>query len=82
MDQGIDFSRVKTREEIHGYIPQVKVDGFVFPLLACDLEGIDEDFVSWKDTVNGYERHSLVSDARKITLGKTAHPIFSIIKQF
>lgn len=83
MDQGIDFSTVKQREELHGYIPQVKVDGFVFPVLACDINGIDEDVLSWKDAVNGYSPHSLVHDVQEVTgLKETPHAIFSIVKQW
>ena len=82
MDQGIDFSNAKHREELHGYIPQTKIEGFVYPLLACDVGEIDEDILSWKDPHEGYLPHSLVEDVKTITGYTTTRPIFSIVKQW
>ena len=82
-DQGIDFSAVKTRTEVMGYIPQVKERGFSHPLLACDLTGIDEDLIGWKDHFHGFERHNLVNDVRDILEGQVpSQPIFSIVKHW
>ena len=82
MDQGIDFSSVIHLEEVHGYIPQAKVKGFTFPFLACDICGIDEDLVGWKDKHQGYRPHNLVNDAKTITASKILLPVFSIVKQW
>ena len=82
MDQGISFMSAKHREELHGYIPQASVPGFVFPLLACDISGIDEDLIGWKDKANGYGPHSLVEDVQRITGTQILHPIFSIVQQW
>jgi hypothetical protein len=84
MDQGIDFSSAKHREELHGYIPQVRVPGFVFPLLACDISsnGIDENLIGWKDKDHGYAPHSLVDDVERITRCQMLHDIFSIVQQW
>lgn len=82
MDQGIDFSSVTHLEEVHGYIPQAKVKGFTFPFLVCDISGIDEDLVGWKDKHQGYIPHSLFHDAQRITESKILHPIFSIVKEW
>jgi hypothetical protein len=84
MDQGIDFSCAKHREELHGYIPQVRVPGFVFPLLACDISsnGIDEALIGWKDKDHGYAPHRLVDDVERITKSQMLHTIFSIVQQW
>ena len=82
MDQGIDFSSAKLHEELHGYIPQAKVEGFVYPLLACDVTEIDDDIISWKDPNGGYVPHSLVEDVKNITGCTSTHPVFSIVKQW
>jgi hypothetical protein len=84
MDQGIDFSSVKHLEEVHGYIPQARVPGFLFPLIACDLAGVDEELIGWKDNKHrGYSHHSLVKDVQAITGRTTFHPgCFSIVKQW
>jgi hypothetical protein len=84
MDQGIDFSTAKHREELHGYIPQVRVPGFVFPLLACDISSneIDENLIGWKDKDHGYAPHSLVDDVERITRSQMLHEIFSIVQQW
>lgn len=82
MDQGIDFSIAKHREELNGYIPQVRVPGFVFPILACNIQGIDEDLIGWSDNIHGYAPHSLVDDIERITKSKPSHPIFSIVQQW
>ncbi|CAB9508020.1 protease [Seminavis robusta] len=83
MDQGIDFSSVKDREELHGYIPQVRVPGFVFPLLACDITSVHDDLIGWKDPKNGFVPHNLVQDVERITNhSKLPHPVFSVVRQW
>lgn len=82
MDQGINFSKVIHLEEVHGYIPQVKVKGFLFPLIACDIQGIDEDLIGWKDKEHGYIPHSLVHDLEAITESKALNAVFAIVRQW
>jgi hypothetical protein len=82
MDQGIYFRKVTHLEDIHGYIPQVKVKGFLFPFLICHITGIDEDLIGWKDKHHGYSPHSLVHDVQKITGSNVHHAVFSIVKQW
>jgi hypothetical protein len=79
-DQGIDFSAVKHLNSLTGYIPQMKVPGFAYPLLACDLRDVDDDLVGWKDQFHGYEPHNLVHDAYAIIGGEPLKPCFSIVK--
>ena len=82
MDQCIGFSRAMHRTELHGYIPQIRVPGFVYPLLACDMKNIDEDLLGWKDKDHGYAPHNLVDDVERITKSKSLHAIFSIVQQW
>ena len=83
MDQGIDFSATKDRPEMHGYIPQVEVKEFPYPLLAADISGIDTDLVGWSDSKRGFAPHNLVQDIQDIAADlEIAHPIFSIVKQY
>ena len=34
-------------DEIFAYIPSVMKNGFQFPILLCDVSGIDEELISW-----------------------------------
>jgi len=82
MDQGIAFSQVTHLEEVQGYIPQTKAEGCFYPLIACDIEGIDEDLIGWKDKHVGYAPHSLFHDVQTITEGRIRRPVFSIVQQW
>lgn len=62
VDQKIDFSSI---QEISGYIPQVKVGGFLFPFLATDTDSIDKDFlIGWKDQNRTYDDWNLIYDVK------------------
>lgn len=82
MDQGIDFSSVKHLHEVHGYIPQTRVKGFGYPFLSCDIRGVDEDLVGWKDQFRGFGPHSLIDDVHAITGSSMLNPVFSVVKQW
>jgi len=69
-------------DEIHAFIPQVRVKGVSFPMLTCDISAIDEDLLGWRDQIRGYDVHNLIHDVYAITRSKPLHPIFSIVKQF
>jgi hypothetical protein len=83
-DQGRSFSSVKHRQEVHGYIPQVVVEGgFAHPLIACDISKVDKDLIGWNDHLQGFEKHNLVSDVRSILKGREpTKPVFSIVKHW
>jgi len=79
-DQRINFSSVKHRHEVHGYVPQVRDNAFPHPLLACDISNLDTDLIGWFDNQHGFDMHNLVDDARHI-LGSAPLPphAFSIV---
>jgi hypothetical protein len=33
---------ISFQTDILAYVPQIKVGGFLFPFLACDVDGLDE----------------------------------------
>ncbi|KAL7553599.1 hypothetical protein ACHAWF_016906 [Thalassiosira exigua] len=83
MDQGISFSKVTHLKEVHGYVPQAKVNGFLFPLLACDIDGINAELIGWKDEERGFNAHSLLCDVAAITKSKTLpNMVFSVVRQW
>ena len=55
----VDFTNVP---EMVAYIPQIKVFDFDFPLLACDIDGVDKSLVGWKDPKHSYDKHNLIFD--------------------
>jgi len=57
-DQDKQFSE----ENIPWYIPEVVHSRFSFPLLLCDVDGIDPDMIGWKDPSRSLRDHSLVYD--------------------
>lgn len=70
MDQQKDFSSCISFETF-GYIPQLRVPGFHFPLLACDIDGIDVNLIGWRDPYTrrnvsrpheNYDDHNLIYD--------------------
>lgn len=80
-DQGIRFSQVKTRQEVEGYIPNMKETGFSFPLLAfSETEKIDADLFDWK----GHDEHPetfVTSDIREVLDGaEPSHTVLSPVR--
>jgi hypothetical protein len=82
MDQGIDFSTITHHQDLHGYIPQVQVPGFVYPLLAADVSGVDSDLIGWRDHRQGFNPHNLIHDMEQIINQKHFPPGFSIVQQY
>ncbi|KAL7559500.1 hypothetical protein ACA910_010314 [Epithemia clementina (nom. ined.)] len=59
MVQNIDYS---SNAEIYGYIPQIKLVELAFPVLACDVDGIHQELIGWKDEGNCYDFHNMIFD--------------------
>lgn len=66
---------------MQGYIPQSREPDFAHPLLACDIDDVDEELIGWKDQF-GFDPHNLVNDAYAIIGGKPLQPVFSIVRQW
>ncbi len=79
-DQGKNFHEVIHTQEVQAYIPQIIENGFEYPLIACDIDEIEESLLGWNDHLYGFSRHNLTNDVKEI-LGDDLHkPIFSIVK--
>ena len=57
--------------EIYAYVPQVKIGGFAYPFLLCDVDKIDDGYVGWNDPYNGYDHHNMIFDIPKVAQAKT-----------
>ena len=78
---GADFSDVPG-EIFEAYVPQLKVKGFNFPLIACDISSIDPKFIGWKDEDGDHSEHVLFTDLPPEVTGNKDKPIFSIMKHW
>jgi len=58
-DQKIDFSSIK---DIDGYIPQVRIGSYAYPLLACDIDDVDQTLIGWNDPGTSYDEYNMVFD--------------------
>ena len=57
------FEEVK---EIDSYVPMITMKESSFPLLLCDINDIDEEYIGWSDPNGGYIRHNLVHDVKRV----------------
>ena len=83
-DQGIPFGAVLHHPEVNGYVPQSTLKGRTFPLLACDIDEIDEDLIGWTDDERGYAPHNLLHDLEAVAANGAPRqgPVVSIIRQW
>jgi hypothetical protein len=65
-DQEICMSDVPS---INGYVPQVQSAVFSYPLLACNIAGINEDLLEWKDPSRPHSFYDLTKDAEMLLRG-------------
>jgi len=61
--QGKPFSNEDSRS---GYIPQVYSKAFAFPLIACQIDDIDEELFDFNDPSRSYLYYDLTNDAEKL----------------
>jgi hypothetical protein len=76
------LSTIKHHQDLSGYIPQVQVPGFVYPLLATDINGVDSDLIGWQDRRQGYDPHNLIHDVQHITNKRDTSSLFSTVQQY
>ena len=84
IDQRKDFSS-GVGIECFGYIPSLEVDGFHFPLLACNIDDVDVGLIKWKDPNHKkenahrqYDEHNLIFDVSR----ERRNAVFSAVKHF
>jgi len=58
-DNKIDFSTV---QEINAYVPQIIDPNLSFPILACDVDSIDQNLIGWNDPHRSYDFHNVLYD--------------------
>jgi len=66
----------------YGYIPSVDDPTFEYPLLACNISGFGEEFLSWSDPSieYPYDKHNLIYDMP--SLANDDKQIFLIVKSW
>lgn len=77
-DQGIPFSGVKS---ISTYVPQVESNVHSYPLLACNIDGIDPELFDWTDPSRPHGYYDLTKDCEEL-IGKEeleGKHVFSIL---
>lgn len=73
----MNFSNV---DVISAYIPQVKNENFLYPLIACDVEHIDNELFDWNDPDRPFSYYSVVKDAKRLLAnqpGASTEKVFS-----
>ena len=65
-DMCIPFSEVTS---ISAYVPQVDSPVYSYPLLACNIDGIDPDLLDWTDPDRPYSFYDLTKDAEVLLKG-------------
>jgi hypothetical protein len=82
-DQGISFYDAPG---IHLYVPKYDVPILKFPLVACDLRAIDEDYIEWNSPECEIAKYSLYKDVQPLVkeLGVDAksQQLWSICTQY
>jgi len=69
------FTEVK---EISAYIPQVKLYGYPFPLILCNLGHINNDYIGWTSPRRSHEFYNVINDIPSLT----GLPLFANAKQW
>ena len=70
VSKSLSSARFEDVEEINGYVPQVEVDGYIFPFLLCDVDQIDSEMIGWSDAYSTYDAHNIIYDVPKIAVAK------------
>jgi len=66
-DQKIDFSSIR---DIDGYIPQVRVGSYSYPLIACDIDDIDLTLIGWTDPGTSYDEYNVTFDVNHKSISR------------
>jgi len=81
VDQNIPFSQVVA---IDSYIPQVRSFQFPYPLILCDVKGIDECLFNWNDPDGPRSYYDITIDAETFLKGTslTKSDVFSRVQHW
>ena len=60
------YEKFEDVKEINAYVPQIKIPGFAFPFLLCDIDNINDKRIGWCDPHTDYKNHNLVDDVSSI----------------
>jgi hypothetical protein len=66
-DQGTHFSELGT---ISSYIPQVKSEQFTYPLLAVNVDYVDQSIFDWNDPARSHSYYDLTRDVEQLLKGE------------
>ncbi|KAL7436768.1 hypothetical protein ACHAXH_007776 [Discostella pseudostelligera] len=79
--QGIPYSQVGT---ISTYAPQVTSDRFAHPLLAVNIDNVDESLLDWSDPNRSHSFYDLTRDAEQLMKGREdmCHGAFGQIRHW
>lgn len=55
-------ARFEDDNDIRGYVPQVEVVGYPFPLLLCDVDNIDQELIGWSTPHGSYDQDNVIFD--------------------
>ncbi|KAL7539204.1 hypothetical protein ACHAXR_009091 [Thalassiosira sp. AJA248-18] len=79
--QGVTFS---DNETISSYIPQVNSDHFTHPLLAVNIDYVDESIFDWSDPERSHSYYDLTRDADQLMKGNEdlCHRAFAQIRHW
>mmetsp|Transcript_12868 Transcript_12868/g.19940 ORF Transcript_12868/g.19940 Transcript_12868/m.19940 type:complete len:954 (+) Transcript_12868:123-2984(+) len=91
-DAQIDFQNVAG---ISVYIPQFKLGALQFPILACDVDHVNNEWIGWNDEADpSFDNHNVIFDIPYEGLSRNKHespgnieldytsPIFSLVKSW
>lgn len=76
-DQQVDYSSVTT---INGYIPQLRVGSYAYPLLACDIDDVNQSLIGWNDPGVSYDAYNLIFDVSHDSLKRSTKLVGSTRK--
>jgi hypothetical protein len=94
VDAQIDFQNVA---EISVYVPQFDLGALQFPVLACDVDDLNKDWIGWRDPNDpSYDKHNLLFDipfegmkreqntpSMRLGVDSTrTTPVFSVVKSW
>lgn len=76
-DQQVDYSSVPN---INGYIPQLRVGSYAYPLLVCDIDDVNQNLIGWNDPGVSYDNYNMIFDVSHDSLKRSTKLVGSTRK--